>query len=214
MLHGALGFAHDGLHALLRFPLAPRAEEESHAAARHAAQHPESPEILAEFGARAADQGVGIEVAGPRNDGLYGPVEILLGTRPDGADITRLQVAHYLIQYGDRLLAAEPFRFRAQQVFLGHHLQDGPHVLRHAAVHQHQALLQFLARGLIHAVEAEDLVVGQQASAADAEFRIALARLDPVDQLDAGPDAAGIPTSCAMPPCTSTRLCCNFSRVD
>ena len=35
-------------------------------------------------------------------------------------------------------------------------------------------------------------MAGQQAAAADAEFRIALAGLDAVDQLDAGPDAAGI----------------------
>src|ERR1019366_1052547 len=148
-------------------------------------------------GARAADQGVGIQVAGPRNDGLYRSIEVLLGTRPNGADIAILQMAHYFIENTDGLLAAKPFRLRPQQVFFGHHLQDGPHVLRHAAVHQHQALLQFLARRLPDAIDAEDLVIGQQASAADAEFRIALARLDPVDQLDPGPDAAGILPSAA-----------------
>src|SRR5260370_20966428 len=35
-------------------------------------------------------------------------------------------------------------------------------------------------------------MIGQQTSAADAEFRIALARFHPVDQLNAWPDAAGI----------------------
>ena len=103
-----------------------------------------------------------------------------------------LQVAHHFVENADGLLAAVPFGLGAQQVFLGHHLQDGPDVLRHAAVHQHQALLQFLARRLRNPVGGEDLVIGQQASAADAELRIALARLHAVDQLDAGPDAAGI----------------------
>ncbi len=108
MLHDALGLAHDGLHALLRLGLALRAEEESHAAAGHAAEHPEAPEMLAEFGARAPDQGVGIEVAGPGNDGLYGPVEILLRAGPDGSDLAPLQVAHHFIENADGLLAALP----------------------------------------------------------------------------------------------------------
>ena len=43
-----------------------------------------------------------------------------------------------------------------------------------------------------HFLRAENLVVGQQAAAADAEFRIALLGRDAVDQLDSGPHAAGI----------------------
>src|ERR1035441_9915912 len=78
-------------------------------AAGHAAKHPEAPEILAEFGARAADQRICIEVAGPGNDGLYGSVEVLLRTRPDGSDIALLQVAHHFIENTDGLLAALPF---------------------------------------------------------------------------------------------------------
>ena len=60
----------------------------------------------------------------------------------------RSQVADHFVQNADGLLAAVPFGLGAQQVFLGDHLEDGPDVLRHAAVHQHQALLQLLARGL------------------------------------------------------------------
>ena len=175
VFHGAFGFAHDDLHAALRFGFAFGTEDESHAAAGHAAEHPEAPEVLAEFGARPADQRLGVEVAGPGNDGLDRAVEILLRACTDRADVAAFQVAQDFIQYADGLPAALPLGFRPQQVFLGHHLQDGSDVLRHAAVHQHQALLQFFARRLRNPVGGEDLVVGQQAAAADAEFRIALA---------------------------------------
>ena len=77
-----------------------------------------------------------------------GPSKFFWVHAPDGADVAALQVAHHFVENADGLLAAVPFGLGAQQVFLGHHLQDGPDVLRHAAVHQHQALLQFLARGL------------------------------------------------------------------
>ena len=53
VLQPPLGVAHDGGHALLRFRLAPGREQEPHAAAGHAAQHPEAPEILAHFAPRA-----------------------------------------------------------------------------------------------------------------------------------------------------------------
>src|SRR5258708_5991274 len=64
-------------------------------------------------------------------------------------------------------------------------------------MYQHQALLQFLARRLRNPARIEDLMIGQQASAADAEFRIALARPDSVDQLDARPAPAGSPPAAA-----------------
>jgi hypothetical protein len=67
------GLAHDGLHADLGLRLAFWAEKESHTAAAHAPEHPEAPEIVAEFFANTVDQRVGVEVGGPRNDGLEGP---------------------------------------------------------------------------------------------------------------------------------------------
>ena len=48
------------LHAVLRFGFAARIEEKSHAAAGHAAQHPEAPEIVAHFGARARSISVSV----------------------------------------------------------------------------------------------------------------------------------------------------------
>jgi hypothetical protein len=40
------------------------------------------------------------------------------------------------------LLARLPFRVATEQVFLGHHFEDRPDILRHAAVDEHQAVLQ------------------------------------------------------------------------
>ncbi len=57
-----------------------------------------------------------------------------------------LQVPHHLVQNADGFLPAAPFGLGAEQVLLGDHLQDGSDVLRHPAVHQHQALLKLLAR--------------------------------------------------------------------
>ena len=50
------------------------------------------------------------------------------------------------IKYAGCLLPALPFGRGAQQVFFCNHLQNGPDVLRHAAVDQHEALLKFFAR--------------------------------------------------------------------
>ena len=49
-------------------------------------------------------------------------------------------------------------------------------------------------------------MIRQQAPAADAEFRIAFCRANAVDQLDAGPDAAGILPAAADPPSHSPRM--------
>ena len=121
-----------------------------------------------------------------------GPSKLRWVQPPMAAHVARAQVAQDLVEHADGLLAALPFGFRAQQVFLGDHFEDGADVLRHAAMHQHQALLQLLARFGGDFVAAEDAVAGQQAAAADAEFRIALGGRDALDQLDAGPHAAGI----------------------
>ena len=70
--------------------------------------------------------------------------------------------------------ARVPFGLRAQQIFLGDHLENRADVLRHAAVHQHEALLQSLRVAAEIAIRPENRVARQQAAAADAEFGIAL----------------------------------------
>ena len=102
---------------------------------------------LAEFGARAADQRVGIEVAGPGNDGLDGAVEIAAACRR-------------------RRRRCRPARRWPTT----------------------SSRMPMACRRPCHSV-----------SERSRYFSVTISRMGP--------------TSCAMPPCTSTRLCCNFSRV-
>ena len=57
-----------------------------------------------------------------------------------------LQGRQDVVEHCIASLAGLPFRLAAQQVFFGDHLQDRADVLRHAAVHEHQAVLQLAAR--------------------------------------------------------------------
>ena len=165
-------------------------KDKTHAAAGHAAQHPEAPEIPAELRARLLDQPVGVEVARPGNDRLDRPAEIALGGLAYGLHIARLQMAQYPVQSSDGLLASRPLLFRAQQILLRHHLQNRPHILGHAAVNQHQAGLQSLPGLLADLIPPEEVMAGQQPAAADAEFRITLRAQHPLNQLHPRPDAA------------------------
>ena len=79
-------FRHDREHACLRLGLAGGIEDETHATARHAAEHPEAPEIIAELLLRAGDEGFRVEVRGPGDDRLQRTSEIFRGEfseRPD-----------------------------------------------------------------------------------------------------------------------------------
>ena len=89
-------------------------------------------------------------------------------------------------------LASAPLALRPHQIFLRDHFQNGADVLGHAAVDEHQALLKLLARFRPHLLGAENLMIRQQASAADAEFRIALLGRNPVNKLNARPYPSGI----------------------
>ena len=52
--------------------------------------------------------------------------------------------------------------------------------------------LKLLSRGRRNFALAEDPVIGKQTAAADAEFRIALRSAHAMNELDAGPNAAGV----------------------
>ena len=69
-LEFALGGEHDFQQSSLRFGPALRRKDEAHAAARHAAEHPEAPEIISKRGLGSRDDLFGVAVAHPRNDGL------------------------------------------------------------------------------------------------------------------------------------------------
>ena len=176
VLKFAPGLRHDGLQTLLRLGLALGIKNEAHAAAGHAAEHPEAPEIAAEFRADGGDEGFGEGVAGPGNDGLQRLVEIARGQPAQGADIAGAQGGQDFIEQTDGLAAAGPFAVGTQQVFFRDHLEDGADVLGHAAVDEHEALLQAGARGGGDVGLGQNLVGRHEAAAADAKLGIAFGR--------------------------------------
>ena len=121
-----------------------------------------------------------------------GPSKLRWVRAPIAADVAVLQPLQHVVQDANGFAAPGPLGFRAQQVLFRHHLQNGADVLRHSAVHQHQAVLQLLAGRRRNLVRTEDVVARQQAAAADPELRVALPGAHAVDQLDAGPHAARI----------------------
>ncbi len=67
--------------------------------------------------------------------------EVARGRSANRRHISATQGAEDFVQQAKRLLAGVPFGFGAQQIFLGHHFQNRPDVLRHAAVNEDEAVL-------------------------------------------------------------------------
>ena len=130
---------------VLRLGFARGREDETHAAAGHAAEHPEAPEIRAELRAHLLDEPLGVVGGGPRDDRLDRALEIARRHRADRGDVAVAQGVEDLREDAERFLPAGPFGGGAQQIFLRHHLEDRPDVLRHAAVDEHERILQALA---------------------------------------------------------------------
>ncbi len=169
-----------------------RIEDESHPAAGHAAQHPKAPELVAVLFTALIDQRIGEAIGGPRNDRLQRSFEVGGGDFADAADVAVPDRIGDVVQDRHRFAASLPFAFAAQQVMLGHHFQNRPDVLRHAAVDQHQAVLDFLSRLRAGLVVAEHMMDRHQPAARDSEFGITRFGRRAADQLDARPNAAGI----------------------
>ena len=108
-------------------------------------------------------------------------------------NIARAKRIEDLRKDAERFLPALPFRGGAQQILLGHHLENGADVLRHAAVHEHEANPASAAAPSSEiSSRRKDVMARHEAPAGNAMLRIALARRDALDQLDSRPDAAGI----------------------
>jgi len=187
-----LRLRHDLLHPVLGRSAHGGIEDEPHPAAGHAAQHQESPEVLAVLRFHPLDQAFRVEGRGPRDDRLEWPGEIARGECAQPADITALQGLDDLVEDAARLLPAQPLCLRPQQVLLRHHFQDRSDVLRHPPMHEHQAVLQRLPGRRWHLIRAEDAMVGQEAAPADAGFGVVCAGQHARDQLDARPHPARI----------------------
>ena len=103
---------------------------------------------LAELALHPLDEGFGEEIGGPGNDGLNRAGEIPGGgarptpRRPRGASAARISS-----RMASMLRRAFHSASERSRYFSRDHFEDGADVLRHAAVDQHEAVLQFLARG-------------------------------------------------------------------
>ena len=183
---------HDCEQAGLGLDAPMRRENKTHAAAGHAAEHPETPEILAERLAGAGDKLLGVVVAHPRNHRLEGPEEIFGERAPEAADVARGQEGEDLVKRGDGAAARGEFGCAAEEVFLGGHLEDRTDVLGHAAVDEHEGVREFLAGGRGDAVNAEEGVAREETTAADAVFGIAVHGGRAFDEFDPGPESAGV----------------------
>jgi hypothetical protein len=146
----------------------------------------------AERGARPLDHELRVPIRHPRDDGLQRTEEVAGELATERTHVTGLEQREDAIERGDGRAAGRPFDLAPQEVLLRHHLQDGPDVLRHAAVHEHERVLECHARLVRHAVAPEQRVARQQASAADAVLGIARLRERALDQLHAGPESAGV----------------------
>ena len=133
-----LSFQHEDLKPLLSLGLPLRGKDETHAAAGHAAEHPKAPEISTKFGLALLNQTFGEVVGGPGNNGLQGLPKIARSGLANGVDVSASESINNFVEHPKRLLASRPFGGGAQEVFFGHHFENGAHVLGHASVDHYQ----------------------------------------------------------------------------
>ena len=92
--------------AIERFRFARGFDDEAHSAAGHAAEHPEAPEIVAEFFGNAGDESFGEVVGGPGDDRLERAAEVLGGELAEGANVALREGIEDLIEEVERVLTA------------------------------------------------------------------------------------------------------------
>ena len=124
VLEVLFGGLHRGLQPFLRGVLHCGVKQESHPASRHAPQHPESPELLAELRSCHLYKRLGKQIVAPGNDCLQGAKEVACRDSSDCPHVTLMKCLHDFIQDGDGLLPSLPLRIAAQQILLGNHLQN------------------------------------------------------------------------------------------
>ena len=89
------------------------ANRKRHPAARHAAEHPEAPEVIAKRGAGLLDQRLGVEIAGPGDDRLERPEEVARGRRAHAAISPSRSAARIASKISAGILAGLPTRPRS-----------------------------------------------------------------------------------------------------
>src|SRR5215471_2578696 len=93
------------------------------------------------------NQAFGKAVRCPWDDSLDRLEEVLCRRRTDPSHVALPQISKNILENSQHGLPRSPFFRRTQQVFFCYHFEDGPNVLRHAAVNQNEALLE-LAPGV------------------------------------------------------------------
>ena len=136
MLEFLLGTGHDLLEALLSSRFFLRRKDETHAAAGHAAEHPESPEGAAELRGDALNNCFREKIGRPGNNRLDWLAEVACGGSADCGNIPVFERLKDFIEDAQHALPSFPFSLGAEKVFLGDHFQDGANVLGHATVHE------------------------------------------------------------------------------
>ena len=200
MLEAALRRRHDAGKRLLPLEPGRGLEDESHPAPRHSPEHPEAPKAVAEAGPDRIDERLGVGVARPGDDGAEGACEVAGRGGGDPPRVAGGEAGDDLVEHLSRLDPRTPLRFAAEEVFLGHHLEDRTDVLGHAAMDEDERFLKIDA-------QRHGVMSGEEAAATDPELRIPLGGDDPADELRGRPHPAGILPPAATPaePLTENR---------
>ena len=182
-----LGALHDRGDLFLKLVVAVRGDEKRHPAARHAAEHQEPPEVVAERLARLADDRLGERIGHPGDDPLQRAVPVPRGQAAEPRTSAAVDGRQDLIEDLQGFEPGQPLVAAAEQVLGGDHIEDRADVLRHPAVNQDQAPGECVGKrvGVMRqSPEAEgrgrsgvqQAVGRQQAAAADAPFGVTGAR--------------------------------------
>ena len=121
VLQFARGLRHDDLQLFLRLFFSLGRDNETHAAARHAAQHPESPEVLTKRLRGFLNELFRVEVCCPGNDCLNRAAKVSSGHFAQRLDVAFSECRQNIFQNPECLLAATPLAGGSQQVFFSHH---------------------------------------------------------------------------------------------
>ena len=174
--------------------LAFRVENESHAAAGHAAEHPEAPEIRAEF--RRARDAMSVSVKALLAQGMMvwiGSLKLRVVSAPIARTSPARSAPTISSSNADGLLARRPIRRRERSRYFSVTISRiGPTFCAMPPWTSTRLCCKRSARFRRSVVLIQNLVRRHEAAAADAEFRIAFAGEHAANEFHARPHAAGI----------------------
>ena len=110
----------------------------------------------------------------------------------ESCDIAGAQRAEDLVEKTERFLPRLPFGTGTEEILLCDHFENGSDVLSHPAVNEDEAVLQTFTSDFGNVIVCEKMVPRHQAAARYSVFRVARLRGHTLDQLDPGPNSAGI----------------------